>query len=174
MKKITTLLVFLIFAVFIMGSTPTVTRNSGAQQKTKDFRTVTHTYTATTSLDSVLLLNESGNPVDVEVDVDIASDVTFKVHFQSAEGTASKVDKVIEWFVSGKASPATGIGSNGDWVEIEEDSINNATSSIQTFDASSYRGMKVRALLRDTQDGTDTAVAEEVEFTYPRSGGGIF
>ena len=168
MKRLFSLVVLLAIVVFTMGSTPTVTRDSGSQQKTKRFRTVTHTYTASTTLDTVLVLNESGNPIDLEVNADVASDATFKIHFQSAEGTATNVDKVIEWQVSGKARPATGHAADGDWFVAETDSINNLTKSVQTFDASSYRGMKVRALMRDTQDGTDTAVAEEVEFTYPK------
>lgn len=165
MRKIllAVLAVMLVFASLVQAGEPTTTRTK--DNESGPYKTYKHTYTATTSLDTVLIANKNGNPVDLG---DLAVNRTiYTVAFQSAEGTATNVDKVVEWQVSAVSDAATGISDALDWVTIESDSINNATAAVHTFDAASYKGMRLRALLRDTQDTTDTAVAEEVYFTVP-------
>ena len=164
------LVIFILYAVALFANIPTTTRaNSISQRNT---RTVIHTFTATTGLDSIFILDASANAFETS---DLGPNNTvYSINFQTAETTASQSDFDVVWQVSGQtdADADANIGaialSEGDWVTVETDQNDNSISWNATFDAVNYRGMKVRAVLSEANADSDAAVAIEVSINYPR------
>lgn len=149
-------LLLLVLTIDVGADTPTVTRAKD-YSPAGSYHSVKNTWTSTTNSDSVLILN--GNGGVFETAHHTVNNTIFKLLFNSAEGTASSVDKVVKWQVSAVSDAGSGISDVTDWVIAETDSINNSNLAVATFDAANYKGMKVRVLLHDTAN--NSAVAEE-------------
>ena len=168
MKKLITV-VFMLFAVAVFAAEPTVTRTLQRGVGGARFNSVLNSFTATTGLDTIVVLNENGNAFnssDLEVNRTI-----YAVQFQTTETTAANSDFTVLWQVSAVRDASSSVfpGSSGqyDWTTVETDANANSLSFVATFDAAAYKGMKVRALLAETDATADAAVAIEAYALYP-------
>jgi len=169
MKK-TIMVMCLLFAASAFASQPTTTRTLQRGIGGARYNIVKHTFTATTGLDTIIVLNENGNAFDSE-DLEVNRTI-YSVQFQTAETTAANSDFNVLWQVSAvvDASATVFPGQSGqyDWTTVETDANANSLSFVATFDAANYKGMKVRALLAESDALADAAVAIEAYVTYPR------
>ena len=171
MKKTLISLLLLVFALPLLANQPTTTRTKLKGMGDPRYRVVKHTFTATTSLDSVIILAEDSTLVEtggLEVNRTI-----FTLQFNIAEATASTSDWDVLWQVSSVKDASATIfpvvsAVPIDWITVETDQNDNSLGWVAVFDAASYKGMRVRAILAEADASTDTAVAIEAYFTYPR------
>lgn len=167
MKK--TLFTFLLFlvAVPLFASQPTTTRTAQKGFSGNRYKTVKHTFTATTSLDTILVLDKDSRAIDAG-DLEVNRTI-LTLQFQTAEATAANSDWDVLWQVSSVSdASSTTFASGDDWTTVETDQNDNSISWIATFDAASYKGMRIRALLAEADATADAAVAIEAYFKYPR------
>ncbi len=170
MKKALFVILSFILVVPLFAGQPTTTRVK--QNNSGRYRTVKHTFTATTSLDSIIILNKNSNPVDTG-DFE-ANRTIFVLQFATAEATASQSDFDVLWQVSAVDDASATIfpvvsAVPVDWATVETDQNDNSLGWAATFDAAAYKGMKVRAILAEADSGADAAVAIEAYLTYPRN-----
>lgn len=172
MKKtlIGTLLILLLVSAGIyaaqMAETRTRERGEG------NYETTRITLTTTTGLDSAIVLNKDNVPV--ETGHFVANRTIFTLQFQSTETVAQVADSDFDvlWQVSAVQSGLlnevfpTEAGYL-DWITVETDQNDNSIGWVATFDAASYKGMRVRAILGEADTSSDRVVSLELYFTYP-------
>lgn len=170
MKKALLVILSFVLVVPLFAAQPTTTRVK--QNNSGRYRTVKHTFTATTGLDSIIILNKNNNPIDTG-DFEV-NRTTFVLQFNTAEATASQSDFDVLWQVSSVDDASATIfpvssAAPVDWVTVETDQNDDLVAWAATFDAAAYKGMKVRAILAEADASNDVAVAIEVYLTYPRN-----
>ncbi len=171
MKRTLITLLLLVFALPLVAGQPITTRERLKGMGDPRYRVIKHTFTASTNLDSVIILAEDSTLVetgDLEVNRTI-----FTLQFAIAEATASTSDWDVLWQVSSVKDASATIfpvvsAVPIDWITVETDQNDNSLGWVATFDAAAYKGMRVRAILSEADASTDTAVAVEVYYTYPR------
>lgn len=167
-KLIVALFMFILVSAGIYAAQMAETRSK--ERKEGKYETTKILVTATTGLDSAIVLNKDNVPVETahfEVNRTI-----FTLQFLTAEATAANSDWDVLWQVS---AVQTGLlnevfpGETGefDWTTVETDQNDNSVSWVATFDAAAYKGMRVRAVLAEADASADAAVAIELYFTYP-------
>lgn len=170
MKKrlIGTLLIFLLVSAGIYAAQMAETRSK--ERKEGHYETTKITVTATTALDSAIVLNKDSVPVETG-DL-VANRTIFTLQFLTAETTAGQSDWDVLWQVSAVQTALLNEvfpGQTGefDWTTVETDQNDDSVSWVATFDAASYLGMRVRAIFAEADATNDAAVAIELYFTYP-------
>ena len=171
MKKALFVILSFVLVVPLFSGQPTTTRARESGVGGDRYRVTKHTFTSTTSLDSIIILNKNNNAPDT--DGLEANRTIFTLQFNTAEGTASNSDFTVLWQVSAiadaVATTLTAVAATrADWVTVETDVNTDLLSWVVTFDAAAYKGQKVRAILAEADSGSDSAVAIEAYFTYPR------
>jgi len=169
MKKTLIGLLFLLLASAVIYAAQMAETRS-KERKEGHYETTKITVTATTGLDSAIVLNKDNVPVETG-DL-VANRTIFTLQYLTAETTANDSDFDVLWQVS---AVQTGLlnevfpGEVGefDWTTVETDQNDNSVSWVATFDAAAYKGMRVRAVLAEAATDADAAVAIEVYFTYP-------
>jgi len=158
----------IVFALPLLAFPQTVTRIIDIDNN-KHYKTVKHTFTATTGLDTVLLQLANSTAFET-TDLKVNSTV-YAVHFQTAEGTAANSDFNVLWQVS-SATDASNVAFPGmviarDWVTVETDQNDDSLAWVATFDAQNYKGYKLQAVLAESSTSADAAVAIEAGVKYP-------
>ena len=171
MRKTLITLLLLVFALPLLANQPTTTRTRLKGMGDPAYRVVKHTVTASTGLDSVMILAEDATLVET-ADLKVNRTI-FTLQFNIAQATASKSDWDVLWQVSSvKDASATLFPVVSvvpiDWITVETDQNDNSLGWVATFDSASWKGMRVRAILAEADDSTDEADAIEVYYTYPR------
>lgn len=172
MKKIESLAFILLvaFVVPLWAGQPTTTRAKESSVGGSRYRSVLNSFTSTTSLDTVIVLDSNDKAFSTE-DNEVSRTI-FQIQFQTAETTASQSDWDVLWQVSGvndaAATTLTATSILNDFTTVETDEFDNNLSWVATFDAAAYKGCKVRALLSEANADSDAAVAIEAYIIYPR------
>lgn len=169
MKKLILGLVLLSFAN-VFAAQPTTTRAREKGVGGARHRVVKHTFTATTALDSIIILNENSNPPETN-DLEVNRTI-YKLQFNTAEATANNSDWDVLWQVSAVQNASATIfpvvsAVPVDWVTVETDQNDDLLQWVATFDAAAYKGMRLRAILAEANADSDAAVAIEAYFVYP-------
>ena len=167
-KLIGALLIFLLVSAGIYAAQMAETRSR--EKKEGKYETTRILVTATTALDSAIVLNKDNVPVETG-DL-VANRTIFTLQFLTAEATANNSDFDVLWQVSavlrGRLNEVfPGETGEFDWTTVETDQNDNSVSWVATFDAAAYKGMVVRAILAEADETSDSAVAIELYFTYP-------
>lgn len=160
-------IIYSLLMVSVYGSTPTVTRTKGSSVRGK-YNVYKNTYTSTTGKDTVIVLDADGNAFEVG-DLMSQADKVILLQFQSAEGTASSVDKDVLWQGTLVSDADATILTGNDWITLETDQQDNANTWLVTIDLDSNPIVKLRAVVLDTATLGATAVAEELYIKIPRA-----
>lgn len=169
MKKALFVILSFVLVVPVFAAQPTTTRVS--QNAGGNYRIEKHTFTATTGLDSIIILGRNDDPIGTH-DFKV-NRTTFVLQFNTAEATAANSDWNVLWQVSAVEDASATIfpvvsAVPVDWVTVETDVNSDLLQWAATFDAAAYKGMKVRAILAENNADSDAAVAIEAYLVYPR------
>lgn len=168
--KYLTFVLLVAFVAPLLGGQPTTTRAKETGVGGNRYRSVQNSFTATTSLDTIIVLDSNDNALATE-DMEVNRTI-FQLQFQTAETTQANSDWDVLWQVSGvedaSATTLTATSILNDFTTVETDQFDNLRSWMATFDAAAYKGCKVRALLCEAATDADAAVAIEVYLIYPR------
>ena len=165
LKKIITsvLVALMLIALPVFSADVTVTT-------TNDDKTgfvAKNSWTATTGVDSALCIGRDGFPVFIANLTEGSRQLSAQL--ETAEATASSVDKIFVWFLSNHKSPVKSIASGptfiADWTEAKRDTFLNTIAPASYFDISTYSGMWVTVLVYETAG--NTAVAESARIYSP-------
>ena len=162
-------IIYGLLMVTVYGSTPTVTRVKDGSVRNR-YNVYKNTYTSTTSPDTVIVLDDSGNPFELG-ELMSQADKVVTLQFQSAEGTAANVDKDVLWQGTMVSDANATILTGNDWFTLETDQQDNLNTWIVTVDLDATPIVKLRVMVVDTATVLGgTAVAEELYIKVPRRG----
>jgi hypothetical protein len=139
MKKIKYLVFALLvaFVVPLWAGQPTTTRAKQSGVGGNRYRSVLNSFTSTTSLDTVIVLDSNDNALPTE-DMEVSRTI-FQIQFQTAETTPSQSDWDVLWQVSGVSNAAattlTATSILNDFTTVETDEFDDDLSWVATFDA---------------------------------------
>lgn len=166
MKRILILLLVAMVALPVFAADVTTTQSVETAGRNL-YMTYKSAWTATTGVDSALCLAKGGRTFEIG---DLMSDNRqLSAQLETAEATASSVDKIFVWFVSNHENPVTTIASGpafiADWTEAKRDTFANTRCPTSYFDCNTYSAAKVCLLVYETAG--NSAVAENVKVYLP-------
>jgi hypothetical protein len=172
--KFTIVLVMLVFATSGFTADPTVTYAALSAANTYYNTSHSASWTATTGVDSVVILSSTGKPFFIG---DLSSTAKpIRIQVESNSSAASTVSKIFVWFVSNNpiaslstdiTTTATTLAFTKDWNEAKRDTVADNLAPAATFDVDSYSGLYMCCLIYEPTE-TDEAVAEVARTFLPR------